>query len=126
MPRKLTQEEIDARRQAVEGTWITIQTLKEESETLKNKRKVIAAQIKEQERNQVEKAQGLKKGEHVTRLGKICIVDARWEPLNAIDQADVVREGFEDITPEQFVEMFCKHNHCDPDMDIRRIEFEYL
>jgi hypothetical protein len=52
MPRKLTQEEIDARRQAVEGTWITIQTLKEESETLKNKRKVIAAQIKEQERNQ--------------------------------------------------------------------------
>lgn len=74
----------------------------------------------------VEKAQGLKKGEHVVRLGPICIVSARWEPLNAIDQADVIREGFPDMTPSEFVEMFCKHNKWEPDKDVRRIEFEYL
>lgn len=74
----------------------------------------------------IEKGQGLKKGERVVRLGKICVVGARWEPLDCIDQADVIREGFPGMTPEQFIQMFCKHNKWEPGKDVRRIEFEYL
>lgn len=80
----------------------------------------------------VEKGQGLKKGEHPVRLGRIRIKSNRLEALHRMTRqpeygrAEVIREGFPDMTPEGFVAMYCKHNKCKPNALIRRIEFEYL
>lgn len=74
----------------------------------------------------VEKAMGLRKGEKLKALGLIRIVSARPEPLNAIGAEDVKREGFPDMTPEQFVQMLVDHYRVSPDATINRIEFEYL
>jgi len=74
----------------------------------------------------VEKAQGLKKGEKVKRICMIRVVSQRWEPLNSITKDDCVREGFPEMEPAQFVEMFCRANRWEPWKDVNRIEFEYL
>ena len=74
----------------------------------------------------VEKGMGLKKGEKVKRLGLIEIVSARNEPLDHITPADVVREGFPDWDPEQFIDLFMKAHRCDGWIQVRRIEFKYL
>ena len=76
--------------------------------------------------NVVEKAQGLKKGEKLKRLGQIRIKSVRREPLNAITAEDVAREGFPDWCPEQFVDMLVQHNKVEPTKHCNRIEFEYL
>ncbi len=74
----------------------------------------------------VEKGMGLKKGERIVKLGQIVILSTRTEPLNAITQDDCIREGFPDLTPEQFVDMLCRHYGCRADQTINRIEFGYL
>lgn len=74
----------------------------------------------------VEKAMGLKKGDEVVRLGMIKVVNIRKEPLYEITQAECILEGFPDMTPDQFVDMFCEANRCTPDTIINRIEFGYL
>lgn len=75
----------------------------------------------------VRKAMGLRKGETVQKLGyPIRIVSVRKEPLNAITQEDVIKEGFHpSVTPEMFVEVLCTHYKCKPDALVNRIEFEY-
>lgn len=73
-----------------------------------------------------EQCMGIKKGEKVARLGMIEVVSVRIEPLYLIDAEDVVREGFPDMDPEGFVEMFCRANRCRPDTMITRIEFRCL
>jgi len=52
----------------------------------------------------VEKGMGLKKGEQVVRLAMIDVVSVRRERVDAITQGDVVREGFPDLTPDQFID----------------------
>ncbi len=76
--------------------------------------------------NGVKKGMGLRKGEKIERLGRIEVVSATAEPLNAITQAEVIREGFPKTTPEEFVDFFCKANGIHPDTIINRIEFRYL
>jgi hypothetical protein len=82
--------------------------------------------------NGVEKCQGLKKGEKVVKLGQHRVMDVRREPLGLMTdnlvygRMECIREGFPDMTPVEFVEMYCKHNKCTPDTVITRIEFEYL
>lgn len=53
----------------------------------------------------------------------------RIEPLDAIDNADVAREGFgadgSRLTREQFVAHFCAAMRCEPTAYVRRIEFRY-
>ncbi len=73
----------------------------------------------------VEKAQGLKKGEHVVPMGPIRFTRVEFEPLNAITQEQVIAEGFPDRTPAQFVDFFCAFNGCTPETVITRIVFEY-
>jgi hypothetical protein len=74
----------------------------------------------------VEKAQGLKKGEKIKKLNIIMAMKVSREPLNAITQHEVIREGFPNITPAQFIEMFCKtHKGCTPETVITRIEFKH-
>ena len=72
----------------------------------------------------VEKAMGLKKGEKVKRICLIQIVSTRPEPLNAIKQSDVVREGFPGWRPRRFVKMLVDHYKADPSKIVNRIEFE--
>jgi len=74
----------------------------------------------------VEKVRGLKKGEKVKRLGLIEVVSVRRERLDAITAADVSREGFPEMTPDAFVEMFCRTHRCGLDAWVNRIEFRYL
>jgi hypothetical protein len=76
--------------------------------------------------NAVEKSMGLKKGEKIKRIGRIRIVSTRPEPLNAITEADVAKEGFAGWTRSQFIEMYSRHNRCADDHEVNRIEFEHL
>lgn len=71
----------------------------------------------------VEKAMGLKKGEKVNKIYPIKIISIRAEPLNAISKEDVIREGFPDWTPDQFIEMLVRHYKVDPMRIVNRIEF---
>lgn len=77
----------------------------------------------------IEKGRGLKKGEKVRQLAEICVVYPRRERLGDITQEDVVLEGFPDMTPDQFVKMFCKA-HASKGITgntiVNRIEFEYV
>jgi hypothetical protein len=95
------------------------------------------------------KGQGLKKGERVTKIGRrIRFTDVRRERLDRMttDQdygrAECAKEGFSDLTPAEFVYMFCRSHRwpalyaagalvegarsCLPDDEVTRIEFEYV
>ena len=75
----------------------------------------------------VDRVMGFKKGEHPVELGRIRVVDVRREPLGAITQEDVDREGFPGMRTEDFVLMFCRaHRGCTRFTRVVRIEFEYL
>jgi hypothetical protein len=81
----------------------------------------------------VEKAQGLKKGEKIVRMGLIHVVDARQESLYAITddieygKIEVIKEGFPDMSPDQFFTFFVDTHDFDyPHENVTRIEFEYL
>jgi len=98
--------------------------------------------------NGIEKGQGLKQGEHVVPLGPIRVLDVRLEPLRRMTddpeygRQECIKEGFPDLTPEQFVAMFCQSHRIvetDPNMqgfritrpyrpedEVARIEYEYL
>lgn len=81
----------------------------------------------------VVKCQGLKKGERVEKIGgPIRIVAVHRERLDVLLRDDldacveVVAEGFGDLSPAEFVAMFCAHNDCTPSARVTRIEFEYV
>ena len=75
----------------------------------------------------VEKAMGLRRGEQIKKIGGLVrVVSVRLEPLNAITQEDVIREGFPDWTPAQFIQMLVDHYKVDVCESVNRIEFKYL
>jgi hypothetical protein len=71
----------------------------------------------------VRKLRGLKKGERQHVLGEIKIVSVRREVLSRISWVDCAREGFPELSPAEFVAMFCKEMRCKPEKMVRRIEF---
>lgn len=73
----------------------------------------------------VEKAMGLQKGEQIKRLCLIEIVSVRAEQLGAITADDCIKEGFPEMTPDQFIRMLSSHYGCRPDTTFNRIEFNY-
>lgn len=75
----------------------------------------------------VEKAMGLKKGEHPRRLAVIEFVNVRREPLIAImdERGGVEREGFPDLTAWEFIHRFCSHMQIGSLDEVTRIEFRY-
>ncbi len=75
-----------------------------------------------------EKCQGLKKGEKIKRIRKIIVREVTPEPVSAIRNYpnDCELEGFPELSPLDFVRMYCEHNHCEPETIIRRIRFDYL
>lgn len=84
----------------------------------------------------VEKGMGLRKGEKVVKLGgPIVITKVRRELLNRVEistiplygKKEMALEGFPEMSPQEFVIMFCKtHRGCRPMSTVARIEFEYL
>lgn len=75
--------------------------------------------------NAVEKNMGLKKGEKVKRICQIRILDVRRERLNEITIRDLDKEGFPDMSMEQFYKLFQKQGATPTDF-VNRIEFEYI
>jgi hypothetical protein len=74
----------------------------------------------------VKKCMGLKPGEKLEKLCVIEVVDVRREPLDAITIDEVAREGFPLMSPDWFIEFFCKsHKGCRPTSVVTRIEFDY-
>lgn len=71
----------------------------------------------------VRKAQGLKKGEKVERLGEIEVLSVVREPLHWITEEDCKREGFPEMGPQDFISMFCKHMNVTATDIVTRIEF---
>lgn len=71
----------------------------------------------------VEKAMGLKRGERQVEYGVRRVLSIRRERLDAITRVDVIAEGFPEMTPAQFVELFCKVNKCEPSTLVTCIEF---
>ena len=57
-----------------------------------------------------EKCMGLKKGDHIRKLGQIEIISTKWEPLDAITKEECILEGFPTMPPDEFIKMFCKMN----------------
>ncbi len=75
----------------------------------------------------VRKAMGLKPGEKIVRLGIIIVTWVNPEPLRRIDRDEVVREGFPNMTPEEFIAFFCRsHKGCTPETEITRISFRHV
>lgn len=71
------------------------------------------------------KCMGLKRGEKIEVLTVLKVKKVSEEYLPWIDQNDTDREGFPNLTPHQFVSMFCSHMGCTPMTKVTRIEFEY-
>ncbi len=71
----------------------------------------------------VDKAMGLKPGQHPRELAVIKVVSVRMEKLDAIDAADCAREGFPEMAPSEFVDFFVRHMGCPRDQLVARIEF---
>ena len=73
------------------------------------------------------KAQGIKKGETVQKIGgPIRFVRVDRVVLGDITPQDVYREGFPQMTTREFVKMFKAHHGGLRDQMVTRIEFEYL
>jgi len=73
-----------------------------------------------------DKCMGLKKGEKPRQIRKVKLTEVRREPLDAIDQEGVDREGFPEMTPAHFVAMFCHHMKCKETDEVTVLRFEYL
>lgn len=78
-----------------------------------------------------EKAMGIPKGGHPVDLGFIEVVSVRREPLAQILTDPIYgleecrREGFPDLQPVEFADMFCRHMACQWTTAITRIEFRH-
>ncbi len=81
----------------------------------------------------VEKGMGLKKGEKVVKLGEpILLVKVSREPLRRLlddpeyGKSEVIREGFPNLTPSDFVTFYCRtHKGCTPDTELTRLQYSY-
>lgn len=74
----------------------------------------------------VSQCRGLRKGQSPEVFGVIEIVAVRRERLDAIDQAGVIAEGFPELTPAEFVAMFCRHMRCRPSTKVTAVRFRHI
>jgi hypothetical protein len=75
----------------------------------------------------VVRGQGLRKGEKVEKIGgPIRFIAVDRVVLGDITPQDVYREGFPQMTAQDFVKMFKQHNGGLRDQVVTRIQFEYL
>ena len=66
--------------------------------------------------------------EQVSNKSKTVTRRSAWpERLYDIDKDDCIAEGFPEMSPDEFIEMFCEsHKGCDPETTVNRIGFEYI
>jgi hypothetical protein len=64
--------------------------------------------------------------EPLVYLGEVEVVAVRRERLDAVDAADVAREGFPDWTPAEFVAFFTSHMRCPADTEVTVITWKYI
>ncbi|MDH4263970.1 MAG: ASCH domain-containing protein [Spirochaetia bacterium] len=74
----------------------------------------------------VEKGMGLKKGEKIKRLALLRIVRVSQDHLGDITQDECIKEGFPNMSPNEFVKMIQDHYKCSDNNYMNRIEFEYI
>lgn len=74
----------------------------------------------------VSQCMGLRRGQAAEVYGVIEILSVRRERLDAITPEDVVAEGFPEMSPSGFVQMFCRHMKCDPGIVVTRVEFKHV
>jgi hypothetical protein len=72
------------------------------------------------------KVMGRKKGEPLHRICDVRVLTVRREPLFAITQEEVEREGFRGWKPARFIAFFAGKMGCTFNVDVTRIEWEYL
>ncbi|MEU5763958.1 hypothetical protein [Nocardia sp. NPDC047648] len=73
------------------------------------------------------KVMGRRRGEPLVRIVDVQVLSTRRERLDEITQAEVLAEGFPEMTPPEFVEFFCNsHKGCTPESSVTRIEWRYL
>ena len=74
------------------------------------------------------KCMGLKPGEKIDRLGVIRVVSVRRERLTDVwkEKNATAKEGFPEMSPMEFAEMFMIHMKCSLDTEITRINYEYI
>ena len=73
----------------------------------------------------VDRVMGFSLGEKAVVYGPIAVTNVRRERLDAIDDADVAREGFAGRDAAWFVAMFCGAMKCEPGAQVTRIEFAF-
>jgi len=76
--------------------------------------------------NSVEKCMGLKPGEKIVKMGQIEVVSVRREQLGAVTPEECVLEGFPDLTPGEFIELYRRGRKLPVDYVITRIEFRHV
>ena len=69
------------------------------------------------------KCQGLKRGEKIERIALCEVVSNTKGPLSELTQSEVDREGFPNLTPDQFADMF---RRSIGEENPNRIEFKYI
>lgn len=74
----------------------------------------------------VTKIQGLKKGQKIEKLAKIYITNIYTEPLNKMKRADCAKEGFPDLTPDDFIDMVVNRYNCKRNKAVNVIDFVYV
>lgn len=73
------------------------------------------------------KVQGRKPGEPIERLAEVEVIDIRREPLSAMTQDDVSREGFPGMDRVEFINrFFVNAQNIFGDDEITRIEWRYI
>lgn len=64
--------------------------------------------------------------EPLDRIAVVELTNVFPVELGTITPADVAREGFPEMSPFEFVEMFCRQMRCTPETIVTRIEWRYL
>ena len=75
----------------------------------------------------VEKSQGRHRGESLVHMGEIEVVSVWRGPLRLsmdVHPGDPAREGYPDLSDDEFVDMFWRLAKCTPHTTITRIEFK--
>lgn len=74
----------------------------------------------------VRQCRGLKRGEKVEPICVIMFMQVSLEELWQIDQTECDWEGFPELRPDEFVQMFCRAMRCKPETMVTRIAFTYV
>lgn len=74
----------------------------------------------------VDRTMGFKKGQRPKKIGRpVRVLSVTRERLYRITPEECTREGFPELTPEQFIELYCKANGGDENQMTTRIEWRY-